>query len=634
MRRQTEDRSPRPSAMRRRLAQVLAALRYDLSWRFARPGAFRQRFEQAIANLPQGICLYDPDDRLQLVNEQFCRIYNQPMHRLRTGMRLYDVLADSCALGNYPGRSVEDIYSARKEFIDRREKGIFLQELGDGRLIAIHHQPLEDGGWVCTYEDITERRKAEAQVEFLAHHDSLTELPNRRLFTDRLSDAMTRAIGGTPCALLCLDLDGFKEVNDRLGHAAGDVLLKNAAMRLKDCIRASDTCARLGGDEFAIVLPGSSTADALGVANELAEVLRQPYFLGAFGSADVAVSIGIAIAPDHAATADELMLKADRALYKSKNARLGRPVVFDDELDLSSEDTPRMPKRSFDGTNADGVWELACELAGALHRGGELYLHYQPIYDAKSGRAVAIEALARWNNPLRGQVSPLEFVRAAEQHGLVDRLLEWVLETACREATRWDVGLKLSINLSPLNLLSPDLVGMIERVLRDSDLPAQRMVFELTEESTVERSNDTLECLRKLSGLGAEIWLDDFGSGFANFEYLQYLPCHVIKIDRSFLAGYEKRRQLLGGMISLAQACGLKVVVEGVETEEHQNLLRNLGCDLLQGYLLAKPLPPDKLQAALQSGLPYHDSRSIAPGTTDVPNVSATGALRASPTSR
>ena len=620
--------------MRRRLAQVLAALRYDLSWRFARPGAFRQRFEQAIANLPQGICLYDPDDRLQLVNEQFCRIYNQPMHRLRTGMRLYDVLADSCALGNYPGRSVEDIYSARKAFIDRREKGIFLQELGDGRLIAIHHQPLEDGGWVCTYEDITERRKAEAQVEFLAHHDSLTELPNRRLFTDRLNDAMTRAIEGTPCALLCLDLDGFKDVNDRLGHAASDALLQNVAMRLKDCIRASDTCARLGGDEFAIVLPGSSTADALGVANELAEVLRQPYFLGAFGSADVAVSIGIAIAPDHAATADELMLKADRALYKSKNARLGRPVVFDDELDLSSEDTPRMPKRSFDGTNADGVWELACELAGALHRGGELYLHYQPIYDAKSGRAVAIEALARWNNPLRGQVSPLEFVRAAEQHGLVDRLLEWVLETACREATRWDVGLKLSINLSPLNLLSPDLVGMIERVLRDSDLPAQRMVFELTEESTVERSNDTLECLRKLSGLGAEIWLDDFGSGFANFEYLQYLPCHVIKIDRSFLAGYDKRRQLLGGMISLAQACGLKVVVEGVETEEHQNLLRNLGCDLLQGYLLAKPLPPDQLRAALQSGLPYHESRSIASGAADDQHVSAAGAHRASPTSR
>jgi diguanylate cyclase (GGDEF)-like protein len=620
--------------MRRRLAQVLAALRYDLSWRFARPGAFRQRFEQAIANLPQGICLYDPDDRLQLVNEQFCRIYNQPMHRLRTGMRLYDVLADSCALGNYPGRSVEDIYSARKAFIDRREKGIFLQELGDGRLIAIHHQPLEDGGWVCTYEDITERRKAEAQVEFLAHHDSLTELPNRRLFTDRLNDAMTRAIGGTPCALLCLDLDGFKDVNDRLGHAAGDALLQNVAMRLKDSIRTSDTGARLGGDEFAIVLPGSSTADAIGVANELAHVLRQPYFLGAFGSADVAVSIGIAMAPDHAATADELMLNADRALYKSKNARRGMPVIFDDEPDPSSEDAPRLPKASFDSTSADEVRDIAGELAGALRSGDELSLHYQPIYDAKSGHPVAIEALARWNNPLRGQVSPLEFVKAAERHGLIDRLLEWVLDTACLEATRWDNGLKLSINLSPLNLLSPDLFGVIERVLRDSGLPAQRLVFELTEESTIERSKDTLERLRKLSALGVEIWLDDFGSGFANFEYLQYLPCHVIKIDRSFLAGYDKRRQLLGGMISLAQACGLKVVVEGVETEEHQDLLRNLGCDLLQGYLLAKPLPPDQLRTALQSGLPYHESRSIASGAADDLHVSPAGADRTSPTSR
>src|ERR1700743_2936915 len=195
---------------------MLAAVRYDLSWRFAAPGAFRQRFEHAIATMPQGICMYDAQDRLQLVNEQFCKIYNQPMSRLRTGMSLYDVLVDSCSIGNYPGRSVDDIYSARKAFIDKREKGTFLQQLGDGRLIAIYHQPLDDGGWVCTYEDITERRRAEAQVEFLAHHDSLTELPNRRFFTERLNQAITHAASGNPCALLCLDLAGFKEVNDTL----------------------------------------------------------------------------------------------------------------------------------------------------------------------------------------------------------------------------------------------------------------------------------------------------------------------------------------------------------------------------------------------------------------------------------
>jgi diguanylate cyclase (GGDEF)-like protein len=622
--RQIEDRLPRPVAGLRRIAQVLAVLRYEISWRFARPGALRQRFEQAIANLPQGICLYDADNRLQLVNEQFCRIYNQPMNRLRTGMRLYDVLSDSHSLGNYPGRSLDEIYSARKAFIDRQEKGIFLQELGDGRLIAIHHQPLEDGGWVCTYDDITERRKAEAQVEFLAHHDSLTELPNRRLFTDRLNHAIAQAKPANPCALLCLDLDGFKEVNDRLGHAAGDILLKNVAMRLKDSIRGGDTSARLGGDEFAILLPVSSAADALRVANEVAAVLRQPYFLGAFGSADIASSIGIAMAPDHAATADDLMLKADRALYKSKNARLGMPVLFDSGLDLApGEETFQTHGPGAEKSNSDELREVATDLAQALRNGNELCLHYQPIYDSKSGQPVAIEALARWNSPIRGNVSPLEFVRAAEQHGLIDELLQWAMTTACHEATRWNDGLKVSVNLSPINLRSPDLLNGIERILRDSGLPARRLIFELTEDTAVERSNDTLERLRELSTIGVEIWLDDFGSGCANFEYLQYLPCHVVKIDRSFLAEYDKRRQLLGGMIGLAQACGMKVVVEGVETAEHQSLLHSLGCDLLQGFLLAKPLPPDQLQAVLRGGLPFHESRSIAPRANQLADSNA-----------
>ncbi|WP_156402692.1 MULTISPECIES: EAL domain-containing protein [unclassified Bradyrhizobium] len=617
MQRQMEGRLPRQSGNRRRLAQLLSALRYDLSWRFARPGAFRQRFEQAIANLPQGICLYDSDDRLQLVNEQFCRIYNQPMHRLRTGMRLYDVLADSCALGNYPGRSVDEIYSARKEFIDRREKGIFLQELGDGRQIAIHHQPLQDGGWVCTYEDITERRKAEAKVEFLAHHDSLTELPNRRLFTERLDHAIAHSSASKPCALLCLDLDGFKDVNDRLGHAAGDILLKNVAMRLKDRIQTGDTCARLGGDEFAVVLPGSSAGRAVNVAYELARLLRQPYFLGAFGTADVAVSIGIAILPDHAQSPEELMLRADQALYRSKNARLGLPVVFEKKWAVSPADVG--PKRSSEGGGTRyGHSSLASDLAVTLQRGRELYLNYQPIYDARNGHPVAVEALARWNSPDRGHVSPLEFVKAAEENGLIDKLLEWALEAACREATSWDSELKLSINLSPLNLDSPLLIEMIERVLADTGFPAQRLIVELTEETALEHSPDRLERLRNLSILGVEIWLDDFGSGFANFEYLQYLRCDVLKIDRSFLGGYEKREPLLRGMIGLAHACGLKVVVEGVETEEHHNLLCGLGCDLLQGYWLVKPLGAGELHAALRPILPpYHESRSIIPDAND-----------------
>lgn len=617
MQRQLEERLPGPSGSRRRLAQLLSALRYDLSWRFARPGAFRQRFEQAIANLPQGICLYDSDDRLQLVNDQFCRIYNQPMHRLRTGMRLYDVLADSCALGNYPGRSVDEIYAARKEFIDRRERGIFLQQLGDGRQIAIHHQPLEDGGWVCTYEDITERRKAEAKVEFLAHHDSLTELPNRRLFIERLDHAIAHSSADKPCALLCLDLDGFKDVNDTLGHAAGDILLKNVAMRLKDSIQTGDTCARLGGDEFAIVLPSSSAGKAVTVAYELASSLRQPYFLGAFGTADVAVSIGIAVLPDHALTSEELMLRADQALYRSKNARLGLPVVFEKKWAVLPTDAKLNHSWEGGGTRY-GDSTLASDLALGLQRGCELYLNYQPIYDARNGLPVAVEALARWKSPDRGHVAPLEFIKVAEENGLIDRLLEWALEAGCREAASWDSELKLSINLSPLNLDSPQLIDMIVRVLAAARLPARRLIVELTEETALERSKDRLERLRSLSALGAEIWLDDFGSGFANFEYLQYLRCDVLKIDRTFLAGYETREPLLRGMINLAHGCGSKVVVEGVETEGHYNLLCALGCDLLQGYWLAKPLEAGELHAALQRiPPPYHESRSIIPDARD-----------------
>jgi diguanylate cyclase (GGDEF)-like protein len=601
----------------RRIARALAAVRYDLSWRFARPGAFRERFEQAIANMPQGICLYDAQDRLQLVNEQFCRIYNQPMSRLRTGMTLYDVLSDSCAIGNYPGRDVDEIYLARKQFIDRREKGTFLQQLGDGRLIAIYHQPLPDGGWVCTYEDITERRKAEARIEFLAHHDGLTELPNRVLFTERLEGAISQASAGVPCALLCLDLDGFKNVNDRLGHAAGDVLLRTVARRLRDCVRSDDTCARLGGDEFAIVLPGVSPADALRMAYQITAALRADYDLGTFGSAEIGTSIGIACAPEHAASSDQLLLVADRALYISKKAKLGVPALFDDGLEAGGgTDLPQVRKLSLveGGRGGDDLHLLANDLAEAL-RDGHLFLHYQPIYDAASGRPIAFEALARWNAPHRGSVSPVEFVAAAEQFGLIGPLTEWVLASACREASRWKQPLQVSVNLSPLNLRDASLVPTVVRILEQTGLAPSRLALELTESSIIDRSEEVASRLSALRAIGVGLWLDDFGSGYANLEYLQHLACDVVKIDRSFLARHEKRCELLGGIISLVKACGLRVTVEGVETPEHLELLSELGCDFLQGFLLARPMPAEQLRSSFGLDLPFHEGASIVPAS-------------------
>ncbi len=600
----------------RRLSRLVSVVWYDLSWRFAPPGTFRQRFEQAIVNMPQGICLYDAQDRLQLVNEQFCCIYSQPMASLHMGMRFYDILANSCAVGNYPGRTVEDIYRERKAHIDSRRPGTFLQELGDGRLIAIYHQPLEDGGWVCTYEDITERRRAESRIEFLAQHDVLTELPNRLLFNERLDEILATARKDSPAALLCLDLDGFKEINDDLGHAAGDLLLKEVGRRLLANLRKGDTAARLGGDEFAILLHSASASEAVATAHRVTIALNGKYELDQYGEANVGVSIGIACAPAHANEPEALLSHADKALYAAKSAGLGIPRLYDDHLksETASSRSPLGKKRrESSGLQAlRQAANLANDLRAAMHA-GHLYLNYQPIYDTCTRRLIACEALLRWNDPTRGNVSPLEFIPLAEDSGLIGPLTEWVLLHACKEAAAWPDPVQLSVNLSPLNLGQPSLVTTVTRVLADTGLAPQRLILELTEGLLLERSNTVRNALLGLKDIGVELWIDDFGAGHANLSYLQRLTCNVVKIDRGFLDQHDKRRELLGGMISLAQSCGLRVLAEGVETIEHDALLKELGCDLLQGYLLARPMSAESLRRLIStSDFSVSESPSLA----------------------
>ena len=555
-------------------------------------------------NMPQGICLYDAQDRLQLVNEQFCRIYGQQMPTLRMGMRFYDILADSCAVGNYPGRTVDDVYQERKAQIDRRQPDTFLQELGDGRLIAIYHQPLEDGGWVCTYEDITERRRSESRIRFLAQHDVLTELPNRLLFNERLNEALATAHEESPCALLCLDLDGFKEVNDRFGHAAGDLLLKEVGRRLLSNLRKDDTAARLGGDEFAVLLRNVPAAEAVATAQRITMALSGRYLLDQFGEASVGVSIGIACAPAHANEPEAILSLADKALYAAKSAGLGVPRLFDHYLANQTDlDAPlQLPSRRRRQESSRmqmlrDAANLANDLRVAMHA-GHLHLNYQPIYDTRTRRLIACEALLRWNDPVRGNVSPIDFIPAAEESGFIGPLTEWVLLDACEEATAWPESVQVSVNLSPLNLNQPALVATITRILNNTGLSPRRLVLELTEGLLLERSNNVRETLLGLKALGVELWIDDFGSGHANLSYLQQLSCNVVKVDRSFLEEHDRRRELLSGMISLAQACGLRVAVEGVETAEHDELLQELGCDLLQGFLLGRPMSSDALRAS------------------------------------
>lgn len=581
----------------RRLSRLAATLFDDISWRFVGPGRYRQRFEQAIMNMTQGICLYDRHDRLQLVNTQFCRIYNQ--WNLHLGMRFFDVLANSRAVGNYPGRSTEEVYRARKAFIDKREPGIFLQELGDGRQIAIYHQPLEDGGWVCTYDDITERRRIEAQIKFMAHHDALTKLPNRLLFGERLEHMSTAAEQGRPCALLCLDLDGFKQVNDTLGHVAGDLLLQQVAERLRLNLHAEDIAARLGGDEFAILLSNATAPEALAAAQSVVAALTNVYRLGSHGEASIGASVGIACAPSHATTPDMLLSLADKALYAAKKDGLGAPRLYDATLLNYMADAPKpgraAGRREDAGANTPrATASLANALSAALYAGG-LHLQYQPIFQAATRRPIVYEALVRWTDPVRGAVSPVEFIPVAEETGLIGPLTDWVLREACAEAVGWDESIQIGVNLSPLSFSQPNLVGAIARILAETGLAAKRLVIELTEGVLLENSQSVQETLRALETLGIELWIDDFGTGHANLAYLQQFRCSVIKIDRSFLAEHPNRRALLGGMIALGQACGLRVAVEGVETPEHDELLRDLGCDLLQGFLLGRPVSREHL---------------------------------------
>ena len=576
-------------------SRMLAAFRYDLAWRFARPGHFRQRFEQAVTNMSQGICLYDSNDRLQLVNEQFCRIYRQQMSTLWLGMRFRDMLDSSMAAGNYPGRNVDDVWRARKAFIDQRKAGTFLQELGDGRLIAISHQPLNDGGWVATYEDITERRRAELQIKFMAQHDSLTQLPNRVLFGERLDDAILRARGGQPCALLCIDLDGFKQVNDRLGHAAGDLLLQHVAARLQADLRPGDIAARLGGDEFAVLLPDIGTAEAMAVASRIGETLAQEYALEPFGPAWVGASVGVACAPQHADAADTLLSNADKALYVAKHSPMTIPRLYDEQMHETV--TPAWFAPSSLGEPVLGHRVRIDEMRAAL-QAGAMTLHYQPIWDRDRKEPVCFEALLRWHDPIRGAITPAEFIPVAEASGFIVPLSEWVLRTACREALSWDGGASVGVNLSPLNFRQPDLVENIAAILAETGLPPARLVIEITEGLLMDKSHAVGAGIEGLRAMGVDLWLDDFGIGYANFASLHFLPCTAIKIDRSFLAAGAHGTQLLGPMIALGHACGLKVIAEGVETEEQRQSLRALGCDRMQGFLLGRPALGENLEGA------------------------------------
>ena len=431
---------------------------------------------------------------------------------------------------------------------------------------------------VLAVRDISERKEAAARIAHLAYHDALTGLPNRAVFADHLARGVGKAAEqGEPIAVLCIDLDGFKAVNDIHGHPAGDELLIEAAHRLRTVVRGNELVARLGGDEFAVVQEGGSQPTHAGLLSErVIAALRQPFAIGG-QSIRISASIGVAVYPADADTPSDLIKNADMALYRAKAEGRGFTRFYEAAMDEA------LRQRR----------QLEADLCLAIGR-EELKVHYQPLAELGSGAIIGFEALLRWDHPRLGPVSPEMFIRLAEESGLIVKLGEWVLREACGEAARWDPPLKLSVNLSPLQFMQDDLVGAVERVLAETGLASSRLELEVTEGLLIKDAGGAVAMLERLKALGVQIAMDDFGTGYSSLTYFRMFPFDKVKIDQGFVRDMIDNPQALAiirSVIGLGHGLGVPVVAEGVETQAQLDALRAEGCDQVQGYFIARPNP-------------------------------------------
>lgn len=533
--------------------------------------------DAALENMSQGLCLYDAEGRLKVYNSRYQEIFHLEPGRLRAGLPFREVFKIKVEAGNYQGLDVDDLLAARTKNRGRSTGEACFEELTFGRTIAIAHRATHEGGWVATYEDVTERRAAEKQVRFLACHDALTRLPNRTLFSERIDQALMQLGRGGRFAVLCLDLDRFKQINDTLGHPTGDALLQRVAERLLGCVHETDTVARLGGDEFAVIQTHIETQDdAFSLARRIVEALSAPFAIDD-QTVSIGVSIGLATAPDDAQSASGLLKNADAALYRAKADGRGTWRCFEPDMDMRLQ-----IRRTLENDLRTGLAE------------GQFELFYQPFYDLGRDRICGFEALLRWNHPVRGQVQPSEFIAVAEEIGLIVPLGDWVLRRACQDASLWPEGIKVAVNVSPAQFGSTSLIGSVEAALLASSLSPSRLELEITETVLLTKTDDTLDVLDALRSRGIKIAMDDFGTGYSSLSYLRRFPFDRLKIDRSFIQDVTTSADsgaIVRAILALGSSLGIMTTAEGVEDVDQLIRLRAEGCNEIQGYYVSKPIP-------------------------------------------
>ncbi len=671
-------------------------------------------FDVAVNKMPHGLCMFDAKKRLVICNELYAEMYRLPPELLKPGTPHGEIIAHRVRNGILKGDrgNVEvQVHLSALSALSENEKSSRIDEHSDGKLICITREPMESGGWVATHEDITEKRRAEEeldktkrfldsiianipvsvvvkdaktrkfllvnrafetmlnlsqkdlvgktvfdiyrnkaaefvdngdnetlrssdgvnyseyeveapargtrvhatnrivirdaegdakyliaviddvterkrseqQIAFMAHHDALTGLPNRAALGQKIGEAGARQRRfGDSCGVLLLDLDRFKYVNDTFGHAAGDALLREVAMRLKTSVRETDVLARLGGDEFAII-QGRETDQqqaASSLADRIIDIISKPFDIDGT-DVHISASIGIALARDHATDADNLLKMADMALYSAKAAGRNGYRFFSPEMSVAASERQG----------------LETELRRAIAQ-DELELHYQPIIDTKTGKVCSAEALTRWRHPAKGIIPPDQFIPLAEETGLITQIGDWVLLNACMEAVTWPASVKVAINLSPVQFRNSNLPDVVMYALAQSGLPPERLELEITETALIESAVDCLPVLRQFKNLGIAIALDDFGTGYSSLRQLTMFPFDKIKIDKSFTQNLTKRTEcaaIISATLTLAQNLGIATTAEGIETAQQYQLLRLAGVTSVQGYLFKRPGPATEI---------------------------------------